>query len=632
MTDTTTTTETRPFEAEVGRLLDIVARSLYSEREIFLRELISNASDACDRLRYAALTDSSLMGDDAGLKITVSLDAKARTITVTDNGIGMDRDALVADLGTIARSGTSAFLQQLSGDDAGDVALIGQFGVGFYSTFMVADEVVVTSRKAGQADGWVWRSDGKGAFTVAPAKGEVARGTAVALHVRKDAKEFLEAARLRRIIKTYSDHIALPIVLDAEGKSESVNTASALWTRPKNEISPDQYKEFYHHVGHVFDEPWLVIHNRVEGKIEYTNLLFVPSTPPFDLFQPDRATHIKLYVKRVFITDDCEGLLPGYLRFLRGVVDSEDMPLNVSREMLQNNPVVDRIRSGLVKRVLGELEKKAKKDTDAYAAFWENFGAVLKEGIYEDFDNRDRLIELGRFHTTVATDGRASLADMVGRMKKGQDAIYYISGASLDAVRRSPQIEAFKARGVEVVLFTDPVDEFWVSSVGSYQDKPFKSVTRGGVDLDKLAGDKASKDDEGSDDKAAPPPEIGNLIASFKLTLANAVKDVRVSARLTDSAVCLVADEGDLDMHIERLLKEHKQITEASSRILELNPDHPLIRALAGLVGKDGAADDLAAAAHLLLDQARIIEGEPLPDAAAFSRRLADFMRKGLTA
>ena len=628
MTENPAATEERAFEAEVGKLLHIVANSLYSEREIFLRELISNASDACDRLRYAALTKPELSAGDADLKVSVAADAKAKTITVADNGIGMNRDDLIADLGTIARSGTSAFLEQLSGDEADDVAMIGQFGVGFYSAFMVADEVTVESRKAGENQGWQWRSDGKGAYTVAPAEAEVPRGTRITLHLRKNAKEFLEAARLRHIVKTYSDHIALPIVLTEDGKEETVNTASALWTRPKAEITAEQYTEFYHHAGHLFDEPWLTIHNRVEGKLEYTNLLFIPSVKPFDLFHPDRKGHLKLYVKRVFITDDCDELVPGYLRFLRGVVDSEDMPLNISREMLQNNPVVVKIRAGLVKRVLGELKKKAEKAPDDYAGFWDTFGAVLKEGIYEDHANRDRLIALARFRTTGG-ERLKSLADYVAAMKDGQEAIYYISGDSAEAVARSPQLEAFRARGVEVLLLTDPVDEFWVPAVGAYQEKPIKSVTRGGVDLDTIAADDKTDADEKPDDDIGET-DIDRLVASFKLTLKDAVKDVRTSARLTDSPVCLVADEGDIDMHLERMLKQHKQIDASSSRILEINARHPLIRGLAGRVKAGGAAADLEDAAQLLLDQARIVEGEPVPDLAAFARRLAAVMQKGL--
>jgi len=620
--------EQRSFEAEVGKLLHIVANSLYSEREIFLRELISNASDACDRLRYAALTAPELTAGDADLMVTVTLDAKAKTITVADNGIGMGHDELITELGTIARSGTSAFVEQLSGEEAKDAGLIGQFGVGFYSAFMVADEVVVTSRKAGEDQGWQWRSDGQGKFTVGPAEGEVARGTAVALHLRKDAKEFLDATRLNHIIKTYSDHIALPIRLAADGgAAETVNSASALWTRPKKDISEDQYAEFFHHVGHMFGQPWLTIHNRVEGKLEYTNLLFVPDARPGDLFDPTRASRIKLYVRRVFITDDCEDLVPGYLRFLRGIVDSEDIPLNVSREMLQNNPVVAKIRSGLIKRVLGELKKKAEKAPEEYATFWGNFGAVLKEGIYEDSGNRERLIAIARFHSTAGED-LISLDDYVGRMKEGQAAIYYISGESVEALRKSPQIEAFAARGVEVLLLADPVDEFWMPAVQSHAEKPFKSVTQGDLDLDAIATE-AKDEDQAAPEDGVGDNDIDNLIALAKLTLKDAVKDVRVSARLTDSAVCLVAGEGDLDMHIERLLKQHDQVGHSAARILEINPKHPMIRALAKRVGAEGAADELADAAHLLLDQARILEGEPPTDIQAFARRMAAVMTKG---
>ena len=621
-----TAPETRSFEAEVDKLLQIVANSLYSEREVFLRELISNASDACDRLRYAALTQPGLSAGDTELKVVVSADAKGKTLTVADNGIGMDRDALISDLGTIARSGTSAFLRQMSDDDAKDVSLIGQFGVGFYSSFMVADEVVVRSRRAGDSQGWEWRSDGKGSFTVAPAEGNVARGTEITLHIRKGAKEFLEEERLRHVIKAYSDHIALPIELATGEGADTVNTASALWTRPRKDITAEQYKEFYHHVGHAFDEPWMTIHNRVEGKLEYTNLLFVPTQKPFDLFHPDRRCAVKLYVRRVFITDDCEELLPSWMRFVRGVVDSEDIPLNISREMLQNNPVVARIRTGLVKRVLGELEKKAGKAPEEYARFWDTFGAVIKEGIYEDFEYRDRLVKLSRFRST-ASDDLISLDDYVGRMKEGQDKIYYITGDAPETVRRSPQLEAFRARGVEVLMLTDPVDEFWIPSVGVHAEKSFQSVTRAGVDLDAIALAEAKEDEDKADDGLGEG-DVDALIACFRLELKDTVKDVRTSSRLTDSPVCLVADEGDLDMHIERMLKQHQKVDTTSSRILEINPKHPLIRGLAKAVSEGGGAEAITDAAFLLLDQARIVEGEPLADPAAFARRLSSVMRK----
>ena len=628
-------TEKFTFEAEVGKLLDIVAHSLYSHKEIFLRELISNASDACDRLRYAALTDPGLIEGEGDFRITLSVDRKARTVTLADNGIGMSRADLVENLGTIARSGTQAFVERLSGDANNDMALIGQFGVGFYSTFMVAGKVEVLTRKAGETEAWLWASDGKGEYTVSEGVRET-RGTTVTVHLAKGEDEFLGEERLGGIVKTYSDHIPIPIVLEDADKEQTLNQASALWTRPKKEITSQQYTEFYHHVGHTFDDPWLTLHNSVEGILSYTNLLFIPSTQPFDLFLPERKQQVKLYVKRVFITDDCEGLLPGYLRFLRGIVDSEDLPLNISREMLQRDPKLARIRSGLVKRILAELKKKADKKPDDYATFWDNFGAVLKEGLYEDRENRDRILAVSRFHTT-AGDGLVGLDTYVDRMLDGQEAIYTISGEDGQSLRQSPQLEGFAARGVEVLLLTDPVDEFWVPALGSYRDKPFKSATRGGADLGKITAredaDKAAK--KAKKKKAPAAADVDRLTAAFKVALGDAVKDVRASERLTDSPVCLVADEADLDMHLERLLKQHRQMDAAAvtPRILEVNPRHALIRRLADLARDgDGADGVLADAALLLLDQARIVEGEPIPDPAAFSRRLASMMEKGLVA
>ena len=630
MTDQTTSAEqTLSFQAEVSRLLDIVANALYSNKEIFLRELVSNASDACDRLRYAAITEPALTADDPDFVILLSADQSARTLTIADNGIGMNYDELIENLGTIARSGTAAFVEQLS-DKTADLTQIGQFGVGFYSAFMVADNVEVTSRRAGDETGWRWASDGKGAFTIGEADDPPARGTRITLHLKEGETDYLDADRLRRIVKTYSDHIAIPIKLDsAEG--EALNAASALWTRPKSEITDEQYKEFYHHVGHGFDDPWTRLHFKAEGMIEYTALLFVPSTKPFDLFHPDRRHGVKLYVKRVFITDACKDLVPSYLRFLRGVVDSEDLPLNISRELLQDNPMVAKIRRAVVKRVLAELEKTAETKPEDYAAFWDNFGAVLKEGLYEDESQRETLLKLGRFHSTHGADP-SSLADYVVRMKEGQDEIFYISGEDREALAKSPQLEGFKAKGVEVLLLTDPVDDFWVPSVGAFDDKPFKSVTQGGVDLGKIKaadGDTPDADaaEDRDDDKAA---NLDALVAFVRLTLKDQVKDVRASERLTESAVCLVADEGAMDLHLERLLKQHQQIEQTLPKILEINPGHPLIRRLSDRIGADGAASELEEVARLLLDQARILEGEPLPDPAAFAKRLALLVEKGL--
>jgi molecular chaperone HtpG len=617
--------EKRSFQAEVSRLLDIVAHSLYSEKQIFLRELISNASDACDRLRYAALTKPELYAGDGELKVELTPGKHNRTLTIADNGIGMDEGELIENLGTIARSGTAAFMQQLSGDARKDMALIGQFGVGFYSAFMVADKVEVLSQKAGEDQAWLWVSDGKGEFTVEPAQ-KGGRGTTITLHLHAEDAEYTDPVRLRQIVKTYSDHVALPIILDSGGKKETLNTAAALWTRPKSEITPEQYREFYHHAAHSFDEPWLTLHNKAEGTFQYTTLLFVPSTKPFDLFDPLRKPHVKLYVRRVFITDDCPELLPPYLRFLRGIVDSEDLPLNVSREMLQKNPMLAKMRGQITKRVLTELAKKAKDAGDGYAKFWDDFGAVLKEGLYEDRENQEALLPLLRFRST-AGDGLVSFDDYVGRLKQGQEAIYTITGDNLEVLRNSPQLEGYRARGVEVLLLTDPIDEFWLPALGKYKDHPLKSVTRGAADLGKIASEDKKETKEPAKDSA-----VASLIALFKLSLGDAVKDVRASDRLIDSAVCLVADEGDIDMHLERLLRQHRQFNDTSKRILEINPRHPLIARLAVLVGKEGAADALGDFAWLLLDQARILEGEQLPDPSAFARRMSTALEKGLTA
>ena len=631
------TTETLNFQAETAKLLHIVANALYSEKEIFLRELISNASDACDKLRYAALTNASLMADDAELQVTLTVDADAKTLTIADNGIGMSRDELIENLGTIARSGTSNFMEQLTGDDSKDVALIGQFGVGFYSGFVVSESVDVTSHRAGEDQAWTWSSDGLGEFTIAEAE-QASRGTSITLHLKDEEGEFLEAHRLRSVVKRYSDHIAIPVILTAiaadpveegseddaaeEPQDEKLNEASALWARNKSDIKKEQYTEFYHHVAHAFDEPWSTVHVRAEGKIEYTMLLFIPGTPPFDLFHPDRASKLKLYVKRVFITDDCENLIPSYLRFLRGVVDCEDLPLNVSRELLQNSPVLNHIKNALTKRILSDLEKKATKKPEDYAVFWKNFGAVMKEGIYEDFEQRERLMKLARFTSTTQGDALVSLEDYVSRMKDKQTEIYYATGDDLDMVRKSPQLEGYAARGIEVLLMTDAVDDFWVRSVTDFDGKALKSVTQGGTDLNDIAPEENTEDKP----EAAPEGDTSSLIVLLKQELGDAVKDVRTTDRLAESPVCLVADEADIDINLAKLLKAQGQELPPSSRILEINPRHDLIKSLAKAATDAGATDRLADAAHLLLDQARILEGDPVPDPAAFARRLSQAM------
>ena len=617
--------ETLSFQTEVAQLLRLMVNSVYSDKEVFLRELISNASDACDKARYLSITEPEILGDDPDFKVQIKVDKEARTLSLSDNGIGMDRDGLISDLGTIARSGTSAFMDNLSGDQAEDMQMIGQFGVGFYSVFMIADKVEVTSRRAGDDAAWVWTSDGLGEFTIDEGSRE-GRGTSIVIHLKEGEDEWLEEHKLQGVVKKYSDHIALPILLTIDdGEETAANEASAIWSRPKSEITDEQYTEFYHHVGHAMDDPWLNIHYKAEGKIEYTGLLFVPTRRPFDLFDPARRHAVKLYVRRVFITDEAEGLIPSYLRFLRGIVDSEDLPLNISREMLQNSPLIRHMNQAVTRRVLTELSKKAEKEPEKYAEFWENFGSVLKEGLYEDQERQTDLLELVRFRSTAGED-LVSLKDYVARMKEGQEAIYYITGDDLQTLETSPHLEGFRARGVEVLLLSDPVDDFWLSAVFEYDGHALTSATRGTTDLSNM-GEEPAKD-ETDEVEPAGDSELATLIALIKQTLGETVKDVRTTDRLTDSAVCLVADDGDMDMRLERMLKAHNQLNSDSVRILEINPKHDLIKNMAGAATKGGAADDLADLAFLLLDQARIIEGEALPDAAAFSRRMATVMAK----
>ena len=614
--------ETFSFQTEVGQLLDIVAGSLYSNREIFLRELVSNASDACDKLRYGSLTNPSLAENSGEFSISLEVDKKAKTLSVSDSGIGMSYDDLLETLGTIARSGTGAFLEALKTGEKGDLGLIGKFGVGFYSAFMVADRVDVLTRKAGEEKSWQWSSDGKGEFTIEPGERE-ACGTTVVLHMKKDAKEFLEESRIRHIINTYSEHISFPVKLG----SNTLNSASAIWTRAPKDITEEQHTEFYHHTSHAFDKPWHVMHNRVEGTVNHISLLYIPSVAPFDLFDADRKSHVKLYVNRVFISDTTKDLIPAYLRFLRGVVDSQDLSLNVSREMLQSDPKLAKIKTSITKKVLGELKKKANKAPEEYENFWHNFGAVLKEGLIEDPSLRERILEVCRFSSTKSGE-LTSLSDYVSRCKDGQEAIYYLAGEDAKKIAHSPHLEGFKAKGVEVLLLSDHVDEFWLQHITEFEGKQFKSVTRGATNLDKITTDEKASDKE-DDDEA---PDLVDLIASIKHELGDAVKDVRPSKRLTDSPVCLIADEGDMDVNLEKLLKRHGQLQQDMPRVLELNPDHRIIKKLAERAkGTESASDHLLKdAAHLLLDQARIADGEVPSDPADFVRRLGSVMDSAL--
>ncbi len=615
--------ETLSFQAEVQQLLNLMIHSLYSNKEIFLRELISNASDAADKLRFEALKNEALYEGDAELKIRVDFDAEARTITVSDNGIGMTRDEAVENLGTIARSGTKQFLASLSGDQAKDSQLIGQFGVGFYSAFVVADRVTVLSRKAGvpHEQGVRWESDGKGSYTVTTIE-RPQRGTEVILHLREDESEFLDGYRLRHIVRTYSDHISLPIVMRKEGGEqgeETVNRASALWMRPKQEIKEEEYHEFYKHVAHDFEDPLAYVHNRVEGNHSYTSLLFIPKRAPFDLFDRQRTRGIKLYVKRVFIMDDAEKLMPNYLRFVRGIIDSDDLPLNVSREILQHNKILDRIRSASVKRVLDLLENMAANEPERYDTFWQTFGRVLKEGPAEDPANRDRIAKLLRFSSTLEAKPNAdvSLDQYIERMKPNQDKIYYLVADSFKAALHSPHLEVFRKHGIEVLLLSDPVDEWLVAHLDSYQGKSLQSVAKGDLDLGELAADAEEKAEL---DKAAD--EYKDLLARFKEALGEQVREVRVSHRLTDSPSCLVVDQHELGINMQRILKAAGHNLPAAQPILEINPRHALIRQLQDQASGERFNDW----AQVLFEQALLAEGGQLEDPAGFVRRINDLL------
>ena len=630
--------ENRPFEADVAKLLQLMVHSVYSDKSVFLRELIANAADACERLRYEAIADPALLGDDPSPHITVALDADAKQLAVEDNGIGMSRDEMIEALGTIARSGTKAFLDRIAAgqkeSDGESNALIGRFGVGFYSAFMVAERVEVISRRAGAEAAWRWSSDGKGSFEVSAAdpipdaeEGSVKvprRGTRVILHLMDDAKQYAERATVEPLIKSQSGHVPVPIaIVDKPGATAAeITDGAALWTKPKADIAAADYTDFYRGIALAFDEPVHTIHFRAEGRQDYTALLFIPGTRPFDLFDPDRSGRIKLYVKRVFIADDVE-ILPRYLRFVRGLVDSADLPLNVSREKIQESPLLGAIRKGVTGRVVSELEKLADKEPATYGKIWDTFGAVLKEGIYEDFERRDALLKLGRFRTTASPDGWRSLKDYVAGLKPNQTSIYYLAGDDLGRLQSSPHLEGFRARGIEVLLLPDPVDTFWVMPGIGFEGKPFKSVTQGAADLALIPRLDAAPE---------PTADISEPVKQFLVfvqgTLGEAVTQVRASERLTDSAVCLVAPESGPDRGLERILAGAGRLSTASKPILEVNPRHELIAALAALGEADrGFKED---AAQLLFDEARLRDGDRPADAKAFSDRLTRVLNRGL--
>ena len=616
--------ETRTFEADVAKLLHLMVHSVYSDKDVFLRELISNAADACEKLRYESLSDPALAAGGSP-QVTVTLDPDARQIMIEDNGIGMSEAELVEALGTIARSGTKAFMERVaSAKDAEGTQLIGQFGVGFYSAFMVADRVDVLSRRAGSDQAARWSSDGLGTYTVQPAETAEApeHGTRVVLHLKEDATSYTERYRVQQIIKDQSGHVPVPIFLKEkpDAEAEQIADGAALWTKPKSEISAEEYTDFYRSVAGQFDQPALTLHYRAEGLHEYSVLAFIPEMKPFDLFDPDRTGRMKLYVRRVFITDEAE-ILPRYLRFVRGLVDSSDLPLNVSREMIQQSPVLAAIQKGVSNRVLSELEKLSANDGEGYIKFWDNFGAVLKEGLYEDFARREQLLGLARFKSTASGDNWRSLKDYADGMKENQTAIYYATGSDLDRLLSSPQLEGFRARGIEVLLLTDQVDSFWVTAGIDYDGKPFKSVTQGLADLSLIPLP------EGEAAAPAASEEVTSFIDFAKELLKDQVSDVRVSERLTESPVCLVAAEHGMDRQLEKLLAAAGRGGGASAPVLELNPRHSLIVRLSGLQDSESLRED---AAWLLLDEARIADGELPTDPRAFAERLGRIMAKAL--
>lgn len=616
--------ETRGFQAEVKQLLQLMIHSMYSNKEVFLRELVSNASDALDTLRFEGVRDDSLFEDDPELKIRIDFDKDARTVTVADNGIGMTREQVIERIGTIAKSGTRSFLDSLSGDQKKDAQLIGQFGVGFYSAFIIADKVALTTRRGGSDSATRWVSDGGGEYTLESVEKAV-RGTEVTLHLRADEDEFLDAWRLRHLVRTYSDHIAFPILMreqlseedEKEGKTpdwEQVNRGAPLWTQAKSEISDADYAEFYKHTSHDFEDPLAWSHNKVEGSQEYTSLLYVPKRAPFDMYDPQRGQHgIKLYVQRVFIMDDAEQLMPRYLRFVRGIIDSNDLPLNVSREILQSNRVLDKIRAGSVKKILGLLEKMAANEPENYNTFWSEFGPVIKEGVVEDAGNRDKITKLLRFATTKdESEPGVSLDEYISRMAEGQDTIYYITADNRAAAKNSPHLEVFRKKDIEVLLLTDRVDEWVMAHLTEYEDKQFQSVAKGALDLGE-----AETEEEKNQQKELEEQSKG-LVERIQNALGERVSDVRVTHRLTDSPACLVADEAGMSAHLERILKEAGQNMPNAKPHLEINPTHPLVERL----DAETAEDQFAAFSQLLFEQAVLAEGGELEDPASFVQRM----------
>jgi len=620
------------FDVEVGKVLNLMINSLYTNKDVALRELISNAADACDKLRYLSAQTSDLLKENEELKITLQIHKEKKQLIISDNGIGMNREELIQNLGTIARSGTENFIKSLTGDKNKDVNLIGQFGVGFYSSFMVADKVTVLSRKFDDEKTSQWESDGSANFTIADTDESMTRGTKIILHLKDDASDFLDRFHVKHIVQTYSDHIDIAIELipdnvDSGAKIEVLNSRKALWTLPKENITNEQYQTFFKHISHLPGEPFMTIHNRVEGLVSYTNLLFVPSTKPFDLFHPDRKPSVKLYVKKVFISEDLD-LVPAWMRFLRGLVDSDDLPLNISRETLQHNLVLEKIKKSVIAKVLSELKKKASANEDEYQKFWFDFGAVLKEGLCESSEFREKILEICRFYSSKSPDKLISLAQYLERAKQGQDKIFYLTGESVEKIKSSPQLEIFSKKDVEVLFLTDAVDDFWMTVALPYKDKEFQSITRHDIELDQI--DKTPSESNTEEEpkiKDVTTSAFENLTKFMKEILGEKVKDVRISKKLTDSPVCLAVDSASMDIRMERYLLEQKQILSASAKILEINPDNKIVQNINEKFSDEKSRKDAEEAVLTLFDLACIIEGEPIANTKDFSRRVEILMK-----
>lgn len=632
------------FGVETNKILQLMIHSLYTNKDIVIRELISNASDACDKARYESLTKPEILGDDTEFNIKIEIDEDKKILSIIDNGIGMNREDLISQLGTIAKSGTEAFIKHMQEEkdkvQSSDIDLIGQFGVGFYSSFMIAKQVDVISQKLGENETYIWSSTGTGEFTVKKYDGEFHRGTKVILYLKDEETDFVDRFHIKHVVKAYSDHITFPIRLKmgtTDDSVEVINQGTALWTRNKNEITKEQYNEFYKYIVHMPGEPWMILHNKVEGNVEFTNLLFIPDRKTYDLYNPDRNTRIKLYIKKVFITEDSVNILPRYLRFIQGVVDSEDLPLNISRETLQYNNTISKIQKALVKKIFSELQKKDENEPEEYLKFWNNFGSVIKEGLCENNVNNDDLLNICKFYTSKSLDKPISLKEYIDRMKKGQDKIFYICGNSINQVHTSPQMEGFLARDVEVLYLTDTVDDFWVTVTNKYKDFQFKSITRTNVDLDNLNFEDKKKDDIEFDDekeeaekekmKSINEEQHKKLLEFFNGILKSSnIKEVKISRKLTTSPVCLVSDEKAMDIKLERFLLEQKQILAPLARILEINLDHNIIKYINDNLDKEDKKEELTDIVKTLYDEACVMEGEPVTNPTEFAKRLNNLL------